>query len=158
MPKFDMKVNISPYAVADVTRLGAGSGSANYLRDTEVGKFVKLVANSRYNLCVVGDAIEGVISSVEPASQDDFSMGSVRKDQPIRVAVILDGLQATPGTGAINVGDLVVCGTPVAKDTALPAGGPRVCRATAQTAALFNWRLISATGSAVGSTGIIERV
>lgn len=155
MPKFQMKQLISVYHPADTARLGSASGAANYLTDKEIGKFVKLAGDSRYNLCAVGDAIEGQVVAVEAASLDDFSIGSVQKRG--RMPVILDGLQGTPGTGAIAIGDLVVTGTPVAKDTALTTVA-KVCKATAQTSAVFDWRLVSASGTAVGSTGVIEKI
>ena len=86
-------------------RLGAGTGSANHVTDAEVGKFVKFVGDSRYNLCAAGDPIEGRIAAVEKATLDDYTIGSVAKrgGSTMRFDVVLDGLQATPGTGAIAV-------------------------------------------------------
>lgn len=142
-------------------RLGAGSGSANNLTDAEKGKFVKLVAESRYDLCAVGNEIEGLISSMENATLDQFTVGSVREEG--RVPVTFDGLQATPGTGVVAIGDYVVCGTPAAKGTALvwPAG-PKVCKATAAATGLIHlWRVVSlgtAGTGAVGTAGLIDRV
>lgn len=162
MPKFLMTELVEDTQV-DTARLGAGTGAANNLKDTEVGKFVKQVGESRFNLCAVGDEIEGWIIAVEPATLDGYTIGSVAKGR--RKEVTFDGLQGTPGTGTIAVGDYVVCGTPVAKDTALafPAMA-RVCRATDQAAAKnspYAWRVISlgkvGTG-AVGTNGVIERV
>lgn len=139
-------------------RLGAGSGSSNQVDSLENNKFVKLVAESRYNLCAVGDAIEAQIQAVELAPQNDFSIGSILSHGLMYATA--DGLQGTPGTGTIAVGDLVVCGTVVAKGTALTAH-PKVCKATSQAAVLFNWRVVSlgtvGTG-AVGTTIVIERV
>jgi hypothetical protein len=97
---------------------------------------------------------------------------------------MLDGLQATPGTGAIAVGDYVVAGTATAKGTSV-AGYPKVCKATNQPGATvtsadnvvgninaaiakvvdstkvaqFGWRVVSLDGTtAVGQTATIERV
>jgi len=139
-------------------RLGAGSGAANNLTTKETGKFAKLAAESRYALAAVGDDIEGVISSVELATQNGFSYGGVVQDG--RLYVTFDGLQATPGTGTIAVGDIVNVGTPVAKDTAL-SGPPRVCKATTPANVVFKWRvesLGSAGTGAVGTTGVIARI
>lgn len=166
-------------------RLGAASGSANYLKDTEINKLVKLAGESRYNLCAVGDPIEARLMVIESAPLDDFSYGSVQTDG--RFTVTFDGLQATPGTGTIAVGDFVVCGTTVPKDTSLLGAAPKVCKATAQpgvaivapdnlvasvNAALasvaaaqkvmnFGWRVVSlgsvGTG-AVGTVGVIEHI
>lgn len=172
MAKFLMTVTV---ANADVVtaRLGSASGSANYFKDSEVGKFVKFAGESRYNLCAAGDNIEGAVTSVESASLDDFSIGGVQTAG--RLDVTFDGLQATPGTGTIAVGDYVVVGTVVALGTAL-SGPPKVTKATLQPGAtpadltaagvlikqgLFAWRVVSlGTGGVgtVGGVGVIERV
>ena len=56
-----------PEEEAVAVRLGAGTGSANNLSTTEIGKFVKLVAESRFDLAAVGDEVEGAIYAVELA-------------------------------------------------------------------------------------------
>lgn len=173
MAKFKFKELIGDESIS--TRLGAGSVSttpANAYTDKEVGKFVKLSGTDAYVLCAVGNPIEGVITAVESYTADDFSMGSV--DQRGRKRVLLDGSEAA-GTGSIAIGDYVVCGTPVAKDTALTSTTPpKVRKATQQPGAvpadltaaglqarnaIFAWRLISFdSAGAVGDFGIIERV
>lgn len=186
MPKFKMDV-IVDLSTAQTARLAdGGSGSATQFTLTENGKFVKLIGDSQYGLCAVGDRIEGVINVANDIPQaEGFNLGSVVGTQGGRFRVLLDGLQATPGTGTVAVGDYVVAGTVTARGTALP-NRPRVCRATAQpgvavvaadnliasinaalatvAAAQANgnrgWRvvaLISGTG-AVGQTALIERV
>jgi hypothetical protein len=155
MAKFKMQPLIGTEAVT--ARLGVGSGSSNYVDDKELGKVVKLVGDSQYNLCAQGDQIEGFISSVESFTADDFSIGGVVTEG--RFKVTLDGLQATAGTGVIAVGDYVVAGTPTAKGTALAGAYPKVCKATTQTGMYFAWRVVSLDGTtAVGQTGTIERV
>lgn len=146
-------------------RLGAGSGSSNNLSIFDQGKLVKLVAESRYDLCAAGDDIEGCIIDVSPATSGGFSVGSVGEEDYLIVTA--DGLQATPGTGAIAVGDYVVAGTITAKGTAL-ALYPKVCKATVQfgdvpadlTAAaaqvkrsLHAWRVISLGPVGTGAVG-----
>lgn len=175
MAKFLMTPTVAGSRVVSA-RLGSASGSANYLAGaTEVGKFVKLAGESRYNLCAAGDNIEGIIVGVESASLDDFSFGSVQTDG--RLDVTFDGLQATPGTGAVAVGDYVVVGTAVAKGTAIASTQyARVTKATLQPTtvpaslteagtmvrqALFAWRVVSlgsAGTGAVATAGVIERV
>lgn len=181
MAKFMMQPTIGRETVT--ARLGAGTGSANWLSDADAGKFVKLVGESRYDLAAAGDKIEGYISSVDTASADNYSTGAVVMDG--RVEVTFDGSEAA-GTGTIAVGDYVVCGTAVAKGTALTVG-PKVRKATNQpgvavtvadnlqatiNAALvkvadaekntvFAWRVVSlgsAGTGAVGTVGVIERV
>ena len=154
MAKFQMKELIGTEPIT--ARLGAGSGSANYVTDVEIGKPVKLVGDSQYGLCAVGDQIEGYIAAVETYTADDFSIGSVQVGG--RKRVTLDGLQATPGTGTCAVGDYVVAGTAVAKGTALTVP-MKVCKATTQTGMYFAWRIVSLEGTgAVGQIAVIERV
>ena len=146
-----------PDVPATAVRLGSGSGAGQVTR-TEVGKLAKLVAESRYDNCAVGDALEAVIYAVELAPQNGFTVGSVLPAGRLRVT--FDGSQAA-GTGAVTLGSLVVAGTPEAKGTAIANGFPKVRLATSQTPALFNWRVVSlgpvGTG-AVGTIGVIERV
>lgn len=158
MAKFQMKELI--LVTAQTARIGAGTGAANNVDDKEVGKPVKLVGDSRYDLCAAGDPLERFIASMEAATLDGYSIGSVMGQVGDRKEVTFDGLQATPGTGAVAVGDYVVTGTVVAKGTALSAA-PKVCKATSQTPAGYNWRVVSlgsAGTGAVGTVGVIERV
>jgi hypothetical protein len=151
-----------PDAATMAVRLGAGNAEAQRLDFKEVGKFVKLVGESRFDLCAVGNDIEGVIYAVEQAPQNGFSIGSVLAAAGTRLRVTLDGLQATPGTGTIPVGAIVVTGTPVAKGTAL--AGPssvKVCQATTPANVVFKWRVVSLGGAASGTVGtvaVIERI
>jgi len=181
MAKFKMQPTVETEAIT--ARLGSASGSANYLTDLEIGKPVKLIGDSLYNLCAVTNKIEGFISAVESYTADDFSIGSVQTEG--RVKVTLDGLEGTPGTGTIAVGDFVVAGTAVAKGTSLAGAYPKVCKATNQPGAtvttadnvagninaaiakvvdadmvgLYGWRVVSLDGTtAVGQTATIERV
>lgn len=154
MAKFQMKELIGTEPIT--ARLGAGSGSANYVTDVEIGKPVKLVGDSQYGLCAAGDQIEGYIAAVETYTADDFSIGSVQVEG--RKRVTLDGLQGTPGTGTCAIGDYVVAGTAVAKGTALTVP-MKVCKATTQTGMYFAWRIVSLEGTgAVGQIAVIERV
>jgi hypothetical protein len=139
-------------------RLGAGALPTQNLDFRDVGKPVRLVGESRYDLAIAGQEFEGVIETVENATQDGFSIGSVVRRQFMWVT--FDGLQATPGTGVVTVGDIVVCGTPTPRQTPL-VGYARVCRATTPASVMFRWRIVSlgvvGTG-AVGTHGVIERV
>lgn len=140
-------------------RLGDSTNAGvDKLSDADVGKFVKMIGDSQYGLCAVGNEIEGVMNSVEVATQDGYAIGGVQRGG--RVAVTLDGLQATPGVGAIAMGDFVVAGTVVARGTALGTAKPKVCKATAAAEALvYKWRVVSLDGTtAVGQTGLIEFV
>lgn len=138
-------------------RLGAGSGTANQLSDLDNGKLVKLVAESRYDLAVAGDAIEGIITSVESAPSGGFSIGG--KLDTGHAWATADGFQSTPQVGVMAVGDLVVAGAITAKGTAL-TGYPKVQKATTQTVGKFMWRVESlGTGAgAVGTDIVIKRI
>jgi hypothetical protein len=154
--KFGVILNESTKVTA---RLGDSTTPATSpLADADVGKFVKLIGDSQYGLCAVGNEIEGVMNSVNTATADGYAIGGVQADG--RVKVTLDGLQATPGTGVIAVGDFVVAGTPVARATALGGAYPKVCKATAAGGAMiYKWRVVSLDGTtAVGQTGLIEFV
>lgn len=158
------------------SRLGAGAGSSNHVDDKEIGKCVKLAGDSRYNLCSVGDPIEAFVVAVQDATLDDYSIGTVQVGG--RKEVVADGLQATPGTGTLAVGDYVVAGTMVAKGTALAdESSQKVCKATQQPGvteaaavgdvndqlkvAMFAWRVASLGSAGTGAVGtkiVIERV
>lgn len=156
MPKFLM-TELVPSRAPITARLGAGTGSANHITDKEVGKAVKLVGDSQYDLCAAGDNIEGFINSVEPATLDDYSLGSVQVGD--RKAVTADGLEVSPGTGTIAVGDYVNMGTAVAKDTALTDAAPnRVTKATTQanvSNSPFAWRVVSLGSVGTGAVNTI---
>lgn len=130
MPKFQMTELVADGDL-QTTRFGAGTGAANHWDNKEVGKPVKSVSDSRHDLCAVGDPIEGFVTAVDPATLDDFTVGTVQKGG--RKTVIADGLQATPGTGTIELGSYVVASTAVAKGTALASPpNPKVVKATDQ--------------------------
>jgi hypothetical protein len=108
--------------------LGA-TGSGNQYADSEAGKAVKQSGESAYVLCAAGDPIEGIVQSVNVGLFDGYSVGGIASTGYL--AVTFDGLEATPGTGAVALGDYVVCGTVVAAGTAL-TGALKVCKATNQ--------------------------
>lgn len=137
-------------------RLGT-SASDNYT-SADVGKCAKLVAESAFGLSAAGDDIEGFITSIE-GTQEGWTVGGV---QPRDMAyATFDGLQATPGTGTIAVGDYVVTGTVVAKGTYLGATYAKVCKATTPANSVYKWRVMSlgtAGTGAVGTVGVIARI
>jgi hypothetical protein len=160
-----------PQEPAQVVRLGTNAGQFN---TDDVGKLVKLSAESQYVLCAAGDPIEGVIAAIETAKSGGHSIGSIFKRGVI--FALADGLQATPGVGAIAVGDYVVAGSITALGTKL-GSFPKVCKATQQPGiteaaavgdvndqlkvAMFAWRVVSlgsAGTGAVGTTVVIERL
>lgn len=158
MPKFLISETIHSEKVKTV-RLGT---TAAVYTNKEVGKAVKLAGLDNYVLCSAGDAIEGIISSSKFDNEgkvDGYALGGI-VDKGYK-SVVFDGLQASPGTGAIAAGDFVVAGTVVAFGTALSAS-LKVVKATDQAAAKaapFKARVVSlgAAGTgAVGTVGVIE--
>lgn len=158
MSKLHFMLPSGPTPTVHPVRLGAGTGSANNLSTKDEGKLIKLVGESRYDLCVAGDAIEGVIYAVEPATSGGYTVGG-RVTEGM-MTVIADGLQATPGTGVIAIGDYVVAGSITAKGTQLTSYA-KVCKATSQTPGIHAWRVVSLTAVGTGAVGtaiVIERV
>ena len=96
----------APTCPAITVRLGAGNAAVNNFKQQDTGKFVKLAGESQFDLCVVGDEIEGQVSSVEAATQNGWSIGGVQSTGMLWATA--DGLQGTPGTGTIAVGDYVL--------------------------------------------------
>lgn len=171
MAKFLMTETIHSEKV-HTARLGTGANDAALYSSKEAGKFVKMTNDSRYELCAAGDPIHGVISSVNVGKVDGYTIGGVVKTGYKEVT--FDGSEAA-GTGPIAVGDFVVCGTVVAKDTALSVPA-KVRKATVQPGAtpsdlagagvavrnaMYAWKVVSlgkAGTGAVGTVGLIERV
>lgn len=157
------KFLITPTTQNQITvtaRLG-GNALATRANDNDVGKGVKLVGDSNYGLLAAVDAIEGVITSVETGIYDGYSLGGVQSKGYIDATAY--GLQATPGTGAITVGQYVLAAAPAAiqvKETLSTT--LRVVSATNQATAAtaaFKARVVSlgpvGTG-AVGTAIVIE--
>lgn len=165
MAKFQMNVVVDntpaiTARVGDSTTAGTVASPllSNPLLDADVGKLVKMIGDSQYGLCAVGNEIEGQLVAMNTATQDGYYIGAVQQEG--RMKVTLDGLQATPGTGTVAVGDYVVCGTITARGTVLP-GAPKVCKATAAaTGIVFKWRVVALLGGVgtVGALAIIEQV
>ena len=157
------KFLITPTTQNQITvtaRLG-GNASNTRANDNDVGKGVKLVGDSNYGLLSAADAIEGVITSVETGVYDGYSIGGVQTKGYLNATAY--GLQATPGTGAITVGQYVLAAAPAAIQTAETLSTTmRVVSATNQATAAtaaFKARVVSlgpvGTG-AVGTAIVIE--
>ena len=147
-----------PVSSSITARLGAGNTANDNFSDLDEGKLVVLAGESRYDLAVAGNEIEGVVSSVEPSAQDGYSIGGVN-DTFDSIKALFDGSEAA-GTGAHAVGDYVVAGAITAKGTAL-SSFPKVRKATSQGTQKHLFRVVSlgtvGTG-AVGTAGVIRRV
>lgn len=157
------KFLITPTTQNQVTvsaRIG-GNALATRANDNDVGKAVKLIGESNYGLVAAADAIEGVVTSVETGLYDSFVLGGVQSKGYINATAY--GLQATPGTGAITVGQYVLAAAPAAIQVAETLSTSlRVVSATNQATAAtaaFKARVVSlgpvGTG-AVGTAIVIE--
>lgn len=157
MAKFRITPTIHSEKVLTV-RLG-GNASNTRANDNDVGKPVKLVGESRYDLCATGNVIEGVITSVETGVYDSFHLGGIVSKGYVNA--VANGLEGTPGVGAIAVGDYVVATAPAAVQTAT-AEPLKVLKATDQAAAKsapYKARVVSladAGSGAVGTQIVIE--
>lgn len=162
MAKFRFEELVAPEATRVTAHLaGAGAGdqlpNATY-SDAEIGKAVKMTADSRYGLCAAGDPIEGFVVATEPATVDGFCLGTVQTDR--RKVVTVDA------GATLAVGDYVVTGAVVAKGTKLsapqavkkPATPTTIVEGLAQSR--FAWRVVSLLGGngSAGSVVLIERV
>ena len=157
------KFLITPTTQNQITvtaRLG-GNAAGTRANDNDVGKGVKLVGDSNYGLLAAADAIEGVITSVETGVYDGYSLGGVQTKGYLNATAY--GLQATPGVGAITVGQYVLAAAPAAIQVAETLSTTmRVVSATNQATAAtaaFKARVVSlgpvGTG-AVGTAIVIE--
>lgn len=165
MSKAHYLVPTGPLGDPMTVRLGATANAAGNLSILDEGKLVKMVGDSQYDLCVAGDLIHGAILGVEVATSAGWTIGGVLDEDMLFVTA--DGLQATPGTGALAVGDYVVAGTITAKGTRL-ALYPKVCKATVQPgdvpasltaaaaqtlASLHAWQVVSLGVAGTGAVG-----
>lgn len=184
MPKFQLGVQLDPYDIKDTVRLGGNAGATPLKKEDDL-KLLKLVGDSRYDLCAVGDKVEGIVEVAGDlvATFDGYTLGSIQKRG--RFVAVADGSEAA-GTGSLAVGDCIVAGTPIALNVAITEAGPRVRKATNQPGAAvtvpdnlqasintalaslkdqvsntrFCWRVVailSGTG-AVGDKVLVERV
>lgn len=171
MSKIHRIVPTGPMSDVFTARLGAGTGAGNNLTIAETNKFVKLTAESRYDLAAAGDLIESTIVAIDLDTSAGYTVGSLSANKTRdTMYVTADGLQATPGTGAIAVGDYVVVGSVYAKGTGIPIGEsfPKVCKATLQLGvvpaslteagalakyAAFAWRVVSLGPVGTGAVG-----
>ena len=147
------------YSEKVVTARLGGNAANTRANDSDVGKFVKLGGDSNYVLVSSADAVEGVVTSVETNLYDGYVIGGVVTKGFVEATA--NGLQATPGVGAVAVGDYVLATAPTAIQVADTA--PRkVVKATDQAAAKaapFKARVVSlgtAGSGAVGTTVVIE--
>lgn len=139
MPKFMFVETIHQEKVHTV-RLGT---VAQPLTEADIGKPVKLIGDSAYGLCADGDAIEGVLQSVNAATQDGFKIGGIYKTGYKFADVI---------GGALAVGDYAVAGANPARGVKL-VGSMKVKKAAAAPTGRFIARVESLGNAGTGAVG-----
>lgn len=136
-----------------------GVNAAGKLTDYDLGKAVKLIADSTYGLCANGDDIEGQLVSVEPVTVNDgFGFGTIQVAERL--------VAKNSGGAAIAVGAEVIAAAQPAVGTAITAvssgtqTGIRPMPVKSGTGAIFKWRVISLLGGAgaVGTPILIEKI
>ena len=144
------KFNFAPLLLDGVTQTARIGDGATPLTASDVGKFLKLKADSQYGLCAEGDPIEATLETHgSPAgTYDGFTLGGIMKGGRRRVKCQV----------SLAVGAFVEAGTPVALGTAL-TDLPLVKAEASSPASAFRWRVVSLDGAAgIGQTGVIECV
>lgn len=136
-----------------------GVNAAGKLTSADLGKAVKLIADSNYGVCADGNEIEGVLLAVEPYTvKDGFGFGTIQTKERV-VAINKD-------VGVLAIGAYVVAAaqaavgtanTVVASGTQKGTYGPYV---KAGAGVIFRWRVVAHFGGAgvVDTPILIERV
>lgn len=134
---------------ADVISAQLGTTNGAFSSD-DAGQAVKLGAANAYVQCADGDEMEGFVTSVEPFTVNaGKSFGSVQRNKRVIAQVAAN----EPAT--VDVGEKVLCGTPISLGTA--NGKPQVKVGTPTDHVWRCIRILSGTGAA-GDDVLIERV
>jgi hypothetical protein len=135
--RFDETVPLPPGAII-TTALGVNPAGA--FSDKEIGKAVKMAANENYVLCANNDAVEGVVTSIEPGTVNNgYTHGGVQRWLPgMRLTVINNAATA------LVVGDFVKATAQAAVGTANASNLPLVQKGDGTEK--FAWRVVSLKG------------
>ncbi len=149
-------VNLSDDALQSAA---LGVNPAGKLTDLDIGKAVKLIADSTYGLCADGNDIEGILFAVAPHTVNSgYGFGTVQTKERI--------IGINKGVGVIAVGAFAVAaaqpavGTTITEITSGTQSGVRPTHIKEGAGTLYKWRVISHLGGAgaVDSTVLLERV
>lgn len=139
------------------------AGNKGTFTDKDIGKPLKLAADSTYDVCAAGDEIEEILYALaaqQATVNNGYQIGTICDDG--QFLGIIDDV-----TEALAVGKYVVSGTQNALGTRnSPAGKETTgyakvrCVADANRAAMLNkWRIVSIlSGAGVGAIVLCERV
>ena len=138
--RFDESVPLPPGAIVTAA---LGTSGAPYT-DKEVGKAVKIIGDSNYGSVANNDALEGVVTSVEPGTvKGGISLGGVQRWLPgMRLTV------RNNAATALVINDFVKCTAQAAVGTA-NAGAitPIPLIQKGDGTERFAWRVVSLLGS-----------
>lgn len=126
------------------TRLG--SGPNDKLSDKDVKKAVKLGPNSNHVLCAAGDEIEGLVDSVDSATNGGYSFGGVaRGNRGFRVEAQMGVNQV----GNAAVGDFVVA------DNQIEPGTKGLAQVVVGAPETHKWRILAKKGTGAAGTIVV---
>lgn len=130
------------------TRLGASSALADRFTDAEIGKAVKLGANSNHVLCVEDDEIQALVDNIDSGGTNGgFSFGGVaRGNRGVRMLAVIG---ANQGVTPAALEDLVVA------DAQLAVGTKGVARVKTGTPTTNLWRIMALRGNGTAGTEVI---
>lgn len=130
------------------TRLGASDSAADFFKDSEIGKAVKLGDNSNHVLCVEGDEIQAVVDNIDSGGTNGgYSFGGVaRGNRGFRIKAVIGDNQ---GATAAALDDLVVA------DAQLALGEKGVARVKTGTPTRNKWRIMALRGDGTAGTEVI---
>lgn len=115
-------------------KLGTNTvANSGHLNDNDIGKPVKLNADSTYALCADGDQIDGWLVGVNPETVDGYAFGTVQTGG--RVMAQLDG--------ASTFGAVVEAAANAAARTADASGYGQVSTHTMIAGTRKSWRIVS---------------
>ena len=135
-----------------------GVNAAGKLTSADLGKAVKLLADSTYGVCAATNDIEGVLIAVESHTVNDgFGLGTVQTKE--RVVAIAKGGVLAIGAYVVAAAQAAIgtANTVVASGTQKGTYGPYV---QAGAGVAFKWRVVAHFGGAgaVDTPILIERV
>ena len=135
---------IQPYQPDFTENLGDNTGQYS---DKDIGKAV-VYNGDQMDQAAAGDEIVGFVSSVEPATVEGHSVGSVRKN---------GRAWAIDEAGTLNVGDRVQAGTPGTLGVQAYANVV-VLDTTAHPEPTYNWVVIRVDAGGAGRKVLLEKV
>lgn len=117
------------------------------LNNNDIGKPLKLTANSTYTICSDGDQIDAFLMGVNEETVDGWAFGTVQVGGKVRVQL----------SGSSTIGAVVEAAATAAAKTAETSGYGQVSTHTVVTATRKMWRIIGGASVADGAIVTIEK-